>query len=361
MADSLGALQEQAAEIPYKNITVNTNAVDGFINAWQTATALKLKRQEMEGKMAALVARNRQLEINDDLKEKMMGMRMEGMQLNAGLREQQIDIERARMYGSAEAAKRVQDFRQMVWDQKEQDKNKLITGTEDAMGALEGLDEKDPNYQKNVLNVLSQYNLPVSTRNKIYGNAMQGRKNYYDIEEKAIAHEDQTIRSQLSQDLFGVRGKADTSVLDDPDRYFVQNYKVKGGGNAPDPNKVSGQVDPSTGKPYAFKHDKAGNLIPSPFKSFKIPDPNDPSKTQYKPIAIDRLRDYQDQLKANRERKSKLGERPHDPEVGVIGYTPTEYDIEHLRRSTNPQTRRNFEARFGYGTADQYLQNNTGE
>jgi hypothetical protein len=100
MAEGEGLLGQQlgaAVQIPYENIKANQTSLEQGLGAFFTAQQIKLKRQDLEGKMQALVVRNRQLEMNDQLREREMGIRLAATQMSGALRQQQQDIELRRM------------------------------------------------------------------------------------------------------------------------------------------------------------------------------------------------------------------------------------------------------------------------
>ena len=359
MADGDSLIGQQlsaATQIPYENIKINQTGIEMAMNAFQVAQQIKLKRSELEGKMQDLVFKNRKLELDNDYRDKVMGIRLATEQQNAGFKEQsaarawEIMGLREQEFRSRQAG---QDFKQ----------DQVLKREHDTQGLYHDIYNIDaekgtPEWEKQATDIFSRYpDVPASKANVIARQVWGQHQNAYDSKMKAVDAEEKNIRHSLSYDLFGVGNKGDVAVLETPER-FVQNYAVKKKGKDQS-GAVEGQVDPDTGKPYEFKTDKAGNYIPTPYKSFKFVDPTDTNKVQYKPIAVQRLDDYTKALKANRETRAKLGDRPHNPEVGVTRYEPTDSDIERLKTSTDPNTRRRFESRFGDGSSDPYLRRTT--
>ncbi len=359
MAEGEGLLGQQlsaATQIPYENIKSNQTSLEMGINAWSTATQIKLKRQELEGRMQALVEKNRQMELMGELREKEMGIRMGIAQQNAGFKEQSAARAwemmglREQEFRSREAG---QDFKQDQVLKREHDTQGLYHDIYN-INAEKGT----PEWEKQATEIFSRYpDVPASRANIIARQVWGQHQSAYDSKTKALDAEEKNIRHSLSYDLFGVGNKGDVAVLETPER-FVQNYAVKKKGKDQS-GAAEGQVDPETGKPYEFKTDKAGNYIQTPYKSFRFVDPAEPDKPKYKPIAVQRLNDYTNNIKANREARAKLGDRPHNPEAGVTRYEPTDYDIERLKTSTDPNTRRRFESHFGDGSSDPYLRRTT--
>ena len=348
--ESLVGQQLAAANrIPYENIKANQTGIEMAMNAFQVAQGVKLKRMELEGKMQSLVEKNRQMELMGELREKEFGLRLATAQQTADFKS-----------GAADRAWQVLGIRKEAQDYKEQrdtDKNTDTMGLFQDIGSITS-EKGTPEWEKDVTKVFATHpNVPASSRNVIARQVWGQHQNAYDTKIKALDAEEKNIRHGLSYDLFGVGNKGDVAVLETPER-FVQNYAVKKKGKD-QAGAVEGQIDPDTGKPYELKVGKDGQYVATPYKSFRFVDPTDTSKVQYKPIAVKRLNDYTNSIKANRDARAKLGDRPHNPEVGITRNQPSDYDIETLKN--NPQLKRKFEARFGDGSANPYIQQSNDE
>ena len=346
--ESLVGQQLAAANrIPYENIKANQTGIEMAVNAFQVAQGVKLKRMELEGKMQALVQRNRQMEGAMELNEKKYALSAMMDQAKIGHMGDMYDLAVMRA-GTAEDA----------FNLKQDQARKRENDTSRFYQDMSTVSPDDPDFESKVSQIMATHpNIPASRANIIARQAWGQHANVYDAKTKALDAEEKNIRHSLSYDLFGVGNKGDVAVLETPER-FVQNYAVKKKGKD-QAGAVEGQIDPDTGKPYELKVGKDGQYVATPYKSFRFVDPTDTSKVQYKPIAVKRLNDYTNSIKANRDARAKLGDRPHNPEMGVTRYQPTDADIERLKTSTDPNTRRNFESRFGDGSSEPYLRRNT--
>lgn len=350
MAEGEGLLGQQlsaATQIPYENIKSNQTSLEMGLNAWSTATQIKLKRNELEGRMAQLAEKNRQLEMKGELDQKKY--ELTAMMDHAKMSHMGDMYElQAERIGTANDALQ---FRKDVSEKREEH-------TQGLYNYIASIDSEKgtPQWEKDITKGFAMFpDVPASRANIIARQVWGQHQDAYDSKTKALDAEEKNIRHSLSNDLFGTGNKGDVAVLETPER-FVQNYAVKKRGKD-QAGAAPGDIDKETGRPYEFKMDKDGNYIPTPFKSFKFVDPNDPGKPQYKPIAVQRLNDYTNSIKANREARAKLGDRPHNPAAGVTRNEPSDYDIETLKN--NPNLKRRFEARFGDGSADPYLQQST--
>ena len=354
MAEGEGLLGQQlsaATQIPYENIKSNQTSLEMGLNAWSMATQIKLKRNELEGRMAQLAEKNRQLEMKGELDEKKYQLTalMDHAKMSHMGDMYELQAERI---GTANDSLQ---FRKDIAEKREEH-------TQGLYNYIASIDSEKgtPQWEKDITKGFAMFpDVPASRANIIARQVWGQHQDAFDSKIKALDAEEKNIRHDLSYDLFGVGNKGDVAVLETPER-FVQNYAVKKRGKDQS-GAPKDDIDKETGRPYEFKTKPDGSLIPTGFKSFRFVDPNDPSKPQYKPIAVQRLDDYTKTLKANREARAKLGDRPHNPEAGVTRYQPTDFDIERLQNSTDPNTRRRFESRFGSGSSDKYLQQNTDE
>lgn len=226
MADGeslLGAQLSAAVRIPYENIAVANNPANTFINAWQFSTQMKLKKAELEDKMAALVMRNRQLEINDQLREKEYGLRALGMQNAMAHRDDMYELAATRLVQERElgqerintAAARFNDAHQKELNRNEAQQDLFsLDGEMEAEGYHKGTKEYETEYLKRVGDIASK--LPTSEANAVY-RATHGNLQAAALQQQRLNDNDlRMFRQKFGSEVFGNPGIQDLRPLDDP-------------------------------------------------------------------------------------------------------------------------------------------------
>jgi len=100
MADAEGLLGQQlsaATQIPYENIRTNQTGMEMALSAWSTAANIKQKKNELEQRMAEIVAHNRQMDIENQFTKQRLGLDLMRIQTEAGNRQKEFGLEEQRI------------------------------------------------------------------------------------------------------------------------------------------------------------------------------------------------------------------------------------------------------------------------
>ena len=304
MADAGGALeaaQQAAGEVVYKNMAAVTPA-ENLLNSWATATQLKLKKQEIMGKMSALETRNRQLEFMDQLREKQYAQRayMDQARLNLaegkadfanqtrlaqlGLEGQRLDIAQGHLNLAAER-------------QQGQDEATATMVNAEAQLASEGIYPGDKRF-------ISRYNelvgsaigkaphqLVNSVLKTTYTNSNQA--SYQRLRNQELS--EKMFRERFGSDVYGNPAIQDTSYLNQPWE------------SLPDETKVTGT--------WPFR-----STVPTGRKQLPSVDPS--GRTIQKPITIQQFNDFKKQWSDLQKQRGEIGTPVDAPELGVSSVNP---------------------------------------
>jgi hypothetical protein len=210
MPDASGLNQQQgiAAGIPYKNIALG-NPAETFLNAWALSTGIKLKKDELQGKMQALALKNAQLEADGELREKKYALDLTKAQLTAAHQGNMYDLAVQRANNDAYYKDQTSQLAYQKYNDLLDGQTSLLQLRADA--SAKNLRPGDPGYHDFMVNGANTLRgkLPASVLNKFNTDVDKDETAGIELRQKALASREKEFMHRYSNTVYGTQANTD--------------------------------------------------------------------------------------------------------------------------------------------------------
>ena len=334
-----------------------------LVNAVAAATAMSMKRDEIQGRLAQLALKNQEMEANEALKEKYYNIALEKVGMQAEHNAFLADMSERRLRDSEDNQRELRDIAWANYARQKDRADELTKIAEDKLKAKDDLDK-----------LINEY---ASAHTQLRADALSGKgpkigSAAYDLERTAIDEKYAQLRDTTAgRSIYNTADReSDTAKRFMHQAWVERNTKLEEaisvstkGRDGISPIELSELEDNRLGKTGNVPegqswvaHDTTTGNIVTPKEvadNYKDKDPRLRFTTMYD-VEWARLR------KQAREALYPDGDpRTLDNMPGLFKgkgrSEPGEDDIKHLKNNPTPVIKQRFDTEFGKGSADYYL------